>query len=114
MILCTAAPQSAIILQIGKFQKLERQWVKHQRPLEMDMTVTFPASSDGVHVHKEVYKVAGMILHQAEAHSKGHSIANQCYDDICSLMTIKLLRPFGSQEQYHEGRQTWEKGGSRR
>ena len=74
--------QDAIILQIGRFQKVKNKWAKHHQPLEIEHVITFPSSSDGIHVYKETFKVAGMILHQGQQHSSGHFVTIQCYDDV--------------------------------
>ena len=69
--------EDAIILQ-----KVKNKWAKHHQPLEIEHAITFPSSSDGIHVHKETFKVAGMILHQGQQHSSGHFVTIQCYDDV--------------------------------
>ena len=74
--------QEAIILQIGRFQKVKEKWAKHHKPVEIEHTITFPSSGDGIHIHKQTYKVAGMILHQGQEHSSGHFTTIQCYDDV--------------------------------
>ena len=74
--------QEAIILQIGRFQKVDDKWAKHHKPVEIEQTIIFPSSYDGIHVHKQTYKVAGMILHLGQEHSSGHFTTIQCYDDV--------------------------------
>ena len=78
--------QNALVIQIGRSYKEEGQWHKHHLPLDIEMNLTLPVSSDGIHVYKEGYRVAGMILHLGKDQGSGHFVTVQCYHEIMWLI----------------------------
>ena len=104
------AAQNAIVLQIGRCLKKDGEWIKHHMPLELGNTVIIPASSDGIHVYKDAFKVAGVILHLGEDQMSGHFVTVQYYHDVMWLMDDDVPpKPISqlSEQQKGEVFQVW-------
>ena len=85
-----------LILHIQRFQRLENEWTKHHRQVEVPPVITVPYSNDGVSVSKAGYRTVAMILHHGEDHHSGHFTAIHALDNaLWSVDDNQFPQPIG-------------------